>query len=141
MATSSAAPDGRLLDALVQVSFAIAAIVGKVGARHDLSLTQVRLLAILDDREPRMSDLARHLGLDRSSVSGLIDRAAVRGLVERIADPVDARASRVTLTPAGRELAKRGRSEIAERVEPLVAGLAAGERGRLATLLEGILRT
>lgn len=111
--------DRRLLDALVQVSFAVTAAVSEVGAAHDLSLTQVRLLAILDDRELRMSDLARHLGLDRSSVTGLIDRAVERGYVVRRRDPGDARAALVTLTAAGRSLAVRGRAEIGERLAGL----------------------
>ena len=36
-----------------------------------------------------MADLATFTGLERSTVSGLIDRASQRGLVVRAADPVD----------------------------------------------------
>ncbi len=56
----------NLLDAVVELSFTVQAIMAKVGARHDVSLTQMRLLGILRDREPRMLDLADHLGLDKS---------------------------------------------------------------------------
>jgi DNA-binding MarR family transcriptional regulator len=45
-----------------------------------------------------MADLATHTGLDRPTVSGLIDRAAQRGLVVKTSDPVDGRSVRVSLT-------------------------------------------
>jgi DNA-binding MarR family transcriptional regulator len=111
----------------------------QVGAAHDLSLTQLRLLAILTDHEPRMADLAAHLGLDRSSVTGLVDRATARGLVERFADPDDGRASRVRLTDAGRTLARRGRAEVAPWFEDRFAPLSVGERRRLRDLLQRVL--
>ena len=36
-----------VLDNLVQVSFAVIAVVSRTAAEHDLSLTQLRVLAIL----------------------------------------------------------------------------------------------
>ena len=72
-----------LMDSLVQASFAVMAQLSRAAAAHDLSLTQLRALAILRDRNLKMAELATYLGLDRSSVSGLIDRAAKRGLVRR----------------------------------------------------------
>ena len=74
---------------------------GEIAAAHDLSLTQMRLLGILRDRVPAMLDLARHLGLGKSSVTGLIDRAERRGLVERAPAPHDGRGVHVRLTPRG----------------------------------------
>ena len=47
--------------------------------------------AILRDREPAMLDLARHLALEKSSVTGLIDRAEARSFVERIPSDHDGR--------------------------------------------------
>ncbi|MBE7195789.1 MAG: MarR family transcriptional regulator, partial [Gordonia polyisoprenivorans] len=80
--------DSPLIDALVQVSFAVTAVLTKVAAAQDLSLTQIRLLGILRNRTPTLSELAERLGLDRSSVSGLIDRAAARDLVRRVPSEV-----------------------------------------------------
>ena len=56
-------------------SFEVIAVLSRAAARHDLSLTQLRMLGVLRDREPRMAELADFLGLDRSTVSGLVDRA------------------------------------------------------------------
>src|SRR3954452_9468264 len=90
-----------VMDGLVQVSFTVIALLSQAAAAHDLSLTQLRVLAILRDRQPKMAELASHLGLDRSSVSGLIDRAGGRGLVRREPSGDDGRAVRVSLTTEG----------------------------------------
>jgi MarR family transcriptional regulator, lower aerobic nicotinate degradation pathway regulator len=132
MATSS---DRDLLDTLVQTSFAMMAVLNRVGARHDLSLTQLRLLGILRDRRPGVTDLARHLGLDKSTVSGLVDRAVKRGLVERFADPGDGRAVHVALSAPGRDLAETVEAEIALLVAPMIEGLTRVEQRRLRALL------
>jgi hypothetical protein len=88
--TANSAPsdssDG-LMDGLVQTSFAVMAMVNRVGAKHDLSPTQMRVLAILSDRQPKMAQLAHHLGLDKSSISGLIDRATPAQRPARGAEP------------------------------------------------------
>src|SRR6202167_4472832 len=57
-----------LTDALVQASFAVMAVLNKVGAEHDLSLTQLRVLAILRDRRGKMSERADYPGLDKSTI-------------------------------------------------------------------------
>src|SRR6516165_2777954 len=93
-----------LRDALAQTSFTLMAALTEVAAEHDLSLTQLRMLGILRDREPTMADLATFTGLERSTISGLIDRAAQRGLVIRTADPRDGRSVRVSLTKQARGL-------------------------------------
>src|ERR1700744_206949 len=87
----------ELRDSLVQVSFAVVAVLSRVAAEHDLSLTQLRVLGILRDREPTMAELATYLGLERSTVSGLIDRAVGRGLVQKTSDRGAGRSVRVSL--------------------------------------------
>ena len=87
-----------MIDALVQASFVTMAVLTRIGAEHDLSLTQLRVLAILRDRRPRMSVLADHLGLEKSTMSGLVDRAASRGLLARHTAAEDGRAIHVSLT-------------------------------------------
>jgi len=130
-----------LLDALVQVSFKLTAILRQVAAANGLSLTQLRLLAILRDREPAMSELAEHLGLDRSSVSGLIDRAAQRDLVQRIPSDLDRRSTRVTLTARGRSFAAELTKDIAARTDHLTGELSPQEQEGLARLLLCVLHS
>src|SRR6478735_6130123 len=96
-----------LLDALVQASFVTMAVLNKIGAENDLSLTQLRVCGILRDRRPRMAALAAYLGLEKSTMSGLVDRAEKRGLLARAPNPDDGRAVDVYLTVAGARLAER----------------------------------
>ena len=112
-----------LRDALVQISFALMAALTEVAAEHDLSLTQLRMLGILRDREPTMADLATFTGLERSTISGLIDRAAQRGLVVRTADPRDGRSVRVSLTKQARGLVPEVTAAIGDRIKPLTGQL------------------
>src|SRR5690606_38073900 len=50
--------DEGLVDALVTTSFVTMAVISRVGAAHELSLSMVRMLGILWDRRPRMTELA-----------------------------------------------------------------------------------
>ena len=139
-AAQPAGPDQReLIDALVQASFAVMAVLNRIGAEHDLSLTQLRVLGILRDRRVKMSELADYLGLDKSTISGLVDRAEKRGLLRREPNPVDGRAVDVFLTDKGTELAGRGAAQIARALSPMTAKLTRAEARRLTTLLETIL--
>ncbi len=128
-----------LIDALVRTSFVTTAILSKIAADHDLSLTQLRVLAILEDRRVKMTDLADYLGLDKSTISGLIDRAQKRGLVERAPNPLDGRGVDVFLTKTGADLAQVGRTLIARALSPMTSALNRAETDRLTTLLERIL--
>ena len=124
-----------LRDALVRISFALMAVLTEVAAEHDLSLTQLRVLGILRDREPTMADLATFTGLERSTVSGLIDRAAQRGLVMKSADLHDGRSVRVTLTESARGLVPEITAAIGDRIKPLIGELSTSEQERLTALL------
>ena len=126
----------ELIDALVQASFAAMAVLNRVGAEHDLSLTQVRVLAILRDRRVKLSELADYLGLDKSTISGLVDRAEKRGLLQRAPNPADRRAVDVFLTAEGIELAGRGAMEIAHSLSPMLGKLTNAEARRLTVLLK-----
>lgn len=129
----------EVMDGLVQASFTVIALLSRAAAEHDLSLTQLRVLAILRDREPTMAGLASHLGLERSSVSGLIDRAVRRGLVRRDTSDEDGRAVRVSLTPDGQRLAGLLTEEIGDLIAPMTHRLGAADQKRLGVLLTKML--
>jgi MarR family transcriptional regulator, lower aerobic nicotinate degradation pathway regulator len=139
MMATMRAGDEDLRDSLVQVSFAVIAVLSRVAAEQDLSLTQLRVLGILRDRQPTMAELASYLGLERSTVSGLIDRAVQRGLVQKDADLTDGRSVRVSLTERARRLESRMIAEIGELMAPLTDRLNTSERKRLTDLLAKVL--
>jgi DNA-binding MarR family transcriptional regulator len=128
-----------VMDSLVQVSFTVMALLSQAASAHDLSLTQLRTLAILRDREPKLSELATFLGLDRSSVSGLIDRAVTRGLVRKASSSDDGRAVRVSFTAEGRRLAKIVTGEVGVLMAPMLAGLTTPDQKHLTALLDQML--
>jgi DNA-binding MarR family transcriptional regulator len=99
-----------------------------------LSIIQTRLLGVLRDREPTMNQLGRLLGLDKSSISGLVDRAQRRGLVTRTVSANDRRAFQVSITDAGRQLVEQLAAEFTERIELSVAPLSEADRQRLSQL-------
>jgi DNA-binding MarR family transcriptional regulator len=143
MSTTSPRPGpaapAELIDALAQVSFTVIGLLTRAAAEHDLSLTQLRALAILRDHEPTMAELADTLGLERSSVSGLIDRAVRRGLVRRAPSPADGRAVKVIFTPAGEQLAATLTAEITGLIAPLTTRLGGADQRRLGHLLGALL--
>jgi DNA-binding MarR family transcriptional regulator len=129
-------PKETLEDALVRTSYHVMGILTRLGAENDLSLTQLRVLGILRDRRGRMSDLAAHLGLDKSTMSGLVDRAERRGLLARDKNPQDGRVVDVFATPAGLELIHRLLMEFRREMAPATERLTPEQRDQLTRLLE-----
>jgi DNA-binding MarR family transcriptional regulator len=97
------------------------------------------VLGILRDRRPRVTELAAYLGLDKSTMSGLIDRAERRGLLARGRNPNDGRAVDVFLTPAGHELTQRLFIEGRRTLAPAIGRLRPEQREQLHELLEILL--
>ncbi|SFP71839.1 MarR family winged helix-turn-helix transcriptional regulator [Amycolatopsis rubida] len=130
----AAQDDLGIVDALAQLAFVVQRELSEVAAEHGLSLIQLRLLGVLRDRAPGMQGLARHLGLDKSSMTGLVDRAERRGLVRRSPAPHDGRAIQVSLTEGGRELMRECEPEVAHRIHALTAVLTDAQRARLSRM-------
>ncbi len=131
-ATRPASEDLGLPDAVLQLSFAITEILGALAADFEVSITQVRMLGILRDREPSMLELAQMLALEKSSVTGLVDRAQQRGLVTRTRSARDARGVHVRLTEHGHAVAAAFAERVAQRLAALLAPLTARERAQLS---------
>jgi DNA-binding MarR family transcriptional regulator len=139
VARARAGQDLGLVDALVQLSFLVHNALAEIAAQHDLSIIQTRLLGILRDREPTMNALGRHLGLDKSSISGLVDRAERRGLVTRTVSASDRRAVQVSITDTGRQLVDQVAASFTGRIETFTAGLPDADRQALAQLAARIV--
>ncbi|WP_026882943.1 MarR family winged helix-turn-helix transcriptional regulator [Clostridium akagii] len=129
------------VDGLVQLSYLVQTVIGRVGATHNLSIIQIRLLGILRDREPTMLHLAQYLNLNKSSITGLVDRAERRGLVERTISLNDRRGFNVKITSAGLKLAHVISSEIECQVNSIIEGLTETERSHLTAIETKILCT
>jgi len=127
------------VDGLAQLSFLIQGLLERQAAEHDLSIIQTRLLGVLRDRQPTMNELARLLGLDKSSVTGLVDRAERRGLVARIPSTTDRRAILVSLTDDGRSLVSQAAARFGADVSALLSHLPPRERETLSRIISRLL--
>ena len=132
-------PQEALIDTLMTTSFVTMAIINRIGAEHDLSLSLIRVLGILWDRRPRMTELAEYLGLEKQTMSGLIARAEKRGLVARAPNEEDGRATDVFLTKAGAELVKQLRAQGQETMMTIIKQLSASDQQQLHELLQRLL--
>jgi DNA-binding MarR family transcriptional regulator len=75
----------------------------------DLSVPQCDVLTTLTEHEGlSQQELAARLYVTKGNISGLIDRLVASGLVERRPLEGDRRSHAIFLTPAGREMARRG---------------------------------
>ncbi|MFF5290494.1 MarR family winged helix-turn-helix transcriptional regulator [Paractinoplanes globisporus] len=128
-----------IVDGLAQLSFLVLGRLERRAAEHDLSIVQTRLLGVLRDRRPTMLELAKLLGLDKSSVSGLVDRAERRGLVTRIPSAADRRSVLVGLTEQGRTLAAEVAARFEADVTEILALLPDADRKSLSSLVSGLL--
>ena len=96
------------------------------------SLTARSVLARLDTDGPgRISDLARVEGVTQPAMTGLANRLEAEGLVRRDGDPADARATLVSLTPAGREFVRARRAERTRVVAAALERLDDADRAAL----------
>src|SRR5262249_42224017 len=130
-----------LVDALAQAAFVTMAVLNELGAENELSLTQLRVCGILRDRRLTMAALAKYLGLEKSTMTGLVDRAEKRGLMARAPNEDDGRAIDVFLTKAGLVLAERLETEFKDALAPLTDRLGVAEQRRLQELLGRMLDT
>uniref|UniRef100_A0A942YEE3 MarR family transcriptional regulator n=1 Tax=Neobacillus citreus TaxID=2833578 RepID=A0A942YEE3_9BACI len=130
----------RLVDAIGELSFRTMGALTEIAADEGVSLTQLRVLAILRDRRVRIGELAQYLGLERSTMTGLVARASAKGFLSRQPNPDDARAVDVVITDAGLRVAHRLETSMREALEPITTALDPDQQTQLRVLLDAMLR-
>ncbi|GAB3081774.1 MarR family winged helix-turn-helix transcriptional regulator [Pedococcus soli] len=114
-------------------------------AAFDVSYAQARLLALLDELGPaRVSALAEADHCSQPTMSTALQRLESQGWAGRVPDPADARASLLSLTPAGRDALEEIRRARAAVLSPTLASLDESEvaqlRAAVAALDDLLLR-
>ena len=115
-------------DALIQLCRLVQGIHARISERHDLTPVQARLICVLAFGRRGMAELAQCFGVEKATLTGLVDRAEQRGLVRRSPVPGDRRALHVTLTDTGRRAATAFHAEAAEELNHLLSALPAIDR-------------
>ena len=108
-------------------------------ASFDVPFAQARLLALLDELGPaRVSALAQADNSSQPTMTAQLKRVEAAGWVQRVADPEDARASLVSLSPHGRAaLAEVRRARLAV-LSPALERLDGPAKERVAVAVEVI---
>lgn len=97
---SEANPHDPLLVACRELARAMDLFDEAAGQRLGIGRSDLRALNLLEDGPLSAAVLADRLGLQRGSVTTLVDRLERAGLVRRSPDPDDRRGVRVVLRPA-----------------------------------------
>lgn len=132
------APLGALLRLANAHAAAARMLDAKIGGHHGLSFAELRLLravAAAPAEGLRPTELAAALEVSPSGATRAVLPLEKRGIVARKADPADARASRITLTAAGRTLTSQASTTAAEGAARLLRRLSLGQTRQLERLL------
>jgi DNA-binding MarR family transcriptional regulator len=124
---------------LVRLTHLVHTLYAEVGRGCDLTTAQAQMLCSLGSRPTGMAELSAILGVERSSLTGLVDRAEHRGLVVRQPDPQDRRAVKVTLTADGLDALDRFHKELTIKLEQLLTELPAKERAQFTGTLRRLV--
>ena len=101
-----------------------------------VNVRELSVLLLLNGREPEsQQQAAERLGVDRTTMVGLLDGLESKGLVVREPDQADRRRNVVVLTDAGRSALTDGTAASDEAERQLLAGLSPMEAQRLRDLL------
>jgi len=106
----------------------------------DLSLTQIKLLHVLDsgERAHSVKHLAELLHVSLPAMSRSVDGLHHRGLVTREEDPTDRRSKLVAATDRGRAIVTAMNDARMEKLREFIASLPDDQAARLAEALAPI---
>jgi long-chain acyl-CoA synthetase len=96
-------------------------------AEADLSLSQYRILGILDEGSAMSSALAERLAVRPPSVTAVIDGLVARGLVDRTHSEDDRRRISLGITPEGQSALEAADRAVNARLQQIASGLPAAK--------------
>ena len=105
-----------------------------------IPVSEAHALAVLTEHGPLVqTDLARHLGLTKSTVSRLVDQLAKRGWVQRRPGADDARRRLVELTGQGATVAADVAGRRSARLARLLERIPEAERPAVLAALDALV--
>ena len=107
----------------------------------DLTLTQLRALSVLAERQPaRVGELAKAMDVSLGSASALADRLVRLGFLVRRSDPADRRSVLLHLHARGTRLLDGLERGSTERMSAAIKRMTAAERRALVITIRAFLR-
>jgi len=126
---------------LNRASFALDRHLNRAFARDGLTRFSASYLGVMkclwEKDGQSLTELANGIGLEASSMTGLIDRMEKASLVKRCSDPRDRRVWRIHLTERGRSIQSAASRIIEDSYEDLTDGISASD---LKTIVRGLLK-
>jgi DNA-binding MarR family transcriptional regulator len=108
----------------------------ELGKKYQVSAPQLYCLLALNDHGPLPpSQIARHILVKSSTVTGIVDRLEQKGLVQRVRNSRDRRVINIELTEKGRELARHAPPPIQRTI---MDGLKRVSDGQLTEITRGL---
>ena len=133
--TSSSADRSGAIDLVASTLLGRAARLTRLLMRsgvHEISRTEVGVLATLSDGPRRITQLAMTEALAQPTVTQLVDKLEDRGLVTRTRSKEDGRVVLVAITDAGAEALEAVRTEIRANMREALVELSDAELTELA---------
>jgi DNA-binding MarR family transcriptional regulator len=107
---------------------------------HGITGRECAVLLAIDDQEPQsQQEVARRLGLDRTTMVALIDDLEAKTLVNRSPAPDDRRKNVVALTGHGRETLTAALAATAEAENNFLAPLSPADAETFRRLLAAVV--
>ena len=109
----------------------------ELNKKYQVSASQLNCLLALHENGPLPpSQIAKHIMVNSSTVTGIIDRLEQKGLVERKRISIDRRVITIQLTGTGRNLAENAPPPIQQRVIDGLKNLPSQEKEQIVHSLQ-----
>jgi len=82
----------------------------------DLKMPQMFALIFIKERNPKMRDIAKVLGIKDASATALVEKLVNKGLVKRCSNKKDRRVVSLCLTETGKNFIERSHKNISKEV-------------------------
>jgi DNA-binding MarR family transcriptional regulator len=129
--TASETPQNLVRDIIYQIRRLMQAgelFTKELNKTYQVSAPQLHCLLALHENGPLPpSQIARHIMVKSSTVTGIIDRLEQKGFVERLRNSPDRRVITIQLTEAGKELAHNAPPPIQHKIVDGIKKLPEGE--------------
>jgi DNA-binding MarR family transcriptional regulator len=131
----------RLAYLLKHAQLGLAGLTAEALAPFGVSGRELAVLTVLAGQEPgSQQQAAQRLGVDRTTMVGLVDTLEDKGLVRRRAHAEDRRRNVIELTKAGRETLYRADEASRDAERRFLAPLSARDAGHLKTALLALIQ-
>jgi len=131
----------RLAYLLKHAQLGLAELTAEALAPFGVSGRELAVLTVLAGQEPgSQQQAAQRLGVDRTTMVGLVDALEDKGLVRRRAHAEDRRRNVIELTEAGRDTLHRADEASRDAERRFLAPLGARDAGNLKTALLALIQ-